>query len=195
MNVLGERKKGLLFVVSAPAGTGKTTLVRMLLEEFDCVVQSISFTTRHPRPMEVSGKDYHFISITEFEKKMEDGEFLEYAKVFGQYYGTSRKLLSDLQSQGKHVILVIDTQGALFIKKSLDAIFIFIHPPSIDVLRERLSRRKSETSEAIESRLSWAKKEMTLASEYDYEIVNDRLDTAYDVLRSILIAEEHRINH
>ncbi len=194
MKVLGEMKRGLLFIVSAPAGTGKTTLVRMILEEFPCVVQSVSFTTRRPRPLEVPGKDYHFITTLEFEQKIASGEFLEYAKVFGEYYGTSRKLLSDLQAEGKHVILVIDTQGALFLKKTIDAVFIFIQPPSLDVLRERLSHRKSETSDAIESRLSWAKKEMSLAPQYDYQIVNDRLDTAYDVLRSVLIAEEHRTN-
>lgn len=185
-------KKGLVFVVSAPAGTGKTTLVRMLLEEFHSVVESVSFTTRAPRPNEVPSRDYNFISPEEFEEKIDEGEFLEYAQVFGHYYGTSSKFVEAQRQKGKHVILVIDTQGALQLKGKIDAIFIFISPPSLEELRSRLHRRKSESEEAIVQRLSWAEKEMALASQYDYHIVNDNLKTAYDVLRSILIAEEHR---
>ncbi len=188
-------KKGLVFVVSAPAGTGKTTLVRMLLEEFHHhAVESISFTTRPPRSNEVAGRDYNFITTSEFEQKIEEGEFLEYAQVFGNYYGTSRKFVQAQQEKGKHVILVIDTQGALQLRGQLEAVFIFISPPSLEELRSRLYRRKSETEEAIEHRLSWAEKEMALSKKYDYHIVNDHLKTAYDVLRSILIAEEHK-NH
>lgn len=187
------RKKGIIFVISAPAGTGKTTLVRMLQNEFENVIESVSYTTRQPRPQEIPGKDYLFISHSEFEKKIESGEFLEYAKVFGQYYGTSRKFLAEQQKLGKHVVLVIDTQGAMQLKGKLDAVFIFIRPPSMEVLFDRLSARKSESSEAIQERLLWAEKEMGYASSYDYEIVNDRLDHAYDVLRSIVIAETHRL--
>lgn len=192
MKVLGELKQGLIFIISAPAGTGKTTLVRKLQEEFSCVVESISYTTRLPRPLEVPDKDYHFITVSEFEQKIQEGEFLEYAKVFGHYYGTSRKFLGVQRSLGNHIVLVIDTQGAMYLKQSLDAVFIFICPPNLDTLKERLLARKSENSKAIEERLLWAKKEMEQAQYYDYKIVNDRLDTAYDVLRSILIAEEHR---
>ncbi|MGB7978420.1 MAG: guanylate kinase [Chlamydiales bacterium] len=185
-------KKGLVFVVSAPAGTGKTTLVRMLMEEFHHVVDSISYTTRLPRANEVPGRDYNFITVDEFKAKIAEGEFLEYAEVFHQFYGTSKKFVDGQQEKGKHVILVIDTQGALQLKGELDAVFIFISPPSLDELRARLCRRKSETEEAIETRLSWAEEEMALAGQYDYHIVNDHLKTAYDALRSILIAEEHR---
>lgn len=184
--------KGLVFVVSAPAGTGKTTLVRMLLDEFSSVVESVSFTTRHPRENEVAGRDYHFISKAEFRKKIEEGEFLEYAEVFGNYYGTSRKALEQQLGKGKHVILVIDTQGALQLKKKLDAVFIFVSPPSLEELRARLFQRRSESEESMEKRLSWAEKEMELLLQYDYHIVNDQLKVAYDALRSILIAEEHR---
>ncbi len=183
---------GLVFVISAPAGTGKTTLVRMLMEEFQRVVESVSFTTRPPRENEVPERDYHFISEAEFEKKIKEGEFIEYAKVFGNYYGTSMKFLESQQEKGKHVILVIDTQGALQLKKKLDAVFIFISPPSLEELRARLYRRRSESEEAIEHRLSWAEKEMALAPKYDYHIVNDNLKVAYEALKSILIAEEHR---
>ncbi len=185
-------KKGLVFVISAPAGTGKTTLVRMLRDEFHNVVESISYTTRAPRANEIPGRDYNFITIWEFEQKIGEGEFLEYAQVFHQYYGTSSKFVEGQQEKGKHVILVIDTQGALQLKGKLSAIFVFISPPSLDELRARLYRRKSETEEAIETRLSWAEKEMALAKDYDYHIVNDNLKAAYDVLRAILIAEEHR---
>lgn len=185
-------KKGLVFVVSAPAGTGKTTLVRMLLEEFHHVGISVSFTTRPPRINEVPDRDYVFIDLPQFEKKIEEGEFLEYAKVFNNYYGTSRKFVEAQQEKGKHVILVIDTQGAQHIRKQLDAIFIFISPPSLEELRTRLCRRMSETEDAIEHRLSWAEKEIAMAPKYDYHIVNDHLKVAYDALRSILIAEEHR---
>lgn len=185
-------KKGLVFVISAPAGTGKTTLVRMLLEEFHSAVESVSFTTRTPRAGEVEGRDYYFINQKEFEKKIDAGEFLEYAKVFDNFYGTSRKTVEHLQEKGKHVILIIDTQGALQLMGKVEASFIFISPPSLEELRSRLYRRRSESDEAIEQRLSWAEKEMELAKRYDYHIVNDQLKVAYEALRSILIAEEHR---
>lgn len=186
-------RKGTLFVISAPAGTGKTTLVRMLLEEFHHrVVESVSYTTRFPRPNEVPGRDYHFISAEEFQKKISEGEFLEYAQVFGNYYGTSRKAVEAQQEKGKHVVLVIDTQGALQLKDKLEAVFIFISPPSLEELKARLHRRKSESDEAIDHRLSWAEKEMALSGHYSYHIVNDNLKVAYDALRSILIAEEHK---
>ncbi len=182
----------MVFVVSAPAGTGKTTLVRMLRDEFACVVESVSYTTRQPRPNEIPGRDYYFITVAEFEKKIEEGEFLEYAKVFDNYYGTSRKFVEAQQEMGKHVILVIDTQGALQLRDFYEAIFIFISPPSIAELRARLYGRKTDADEVIEHRLSWAEREMALASRYDYHVVNENLQTAYAVLRSILIAEEHR---
>jgi guanylate kinase len=184
--------KGLLFVVSAPAGTGKTTLVRMLLDEFHHVVESVSMTTRAPRHNEVPGRDYVFVSTKEFKEKIKEGEFLEHAKVFDHYYGTSRKFVDAQRQKGKHVVLVIDTQGALQLKKIVDAVFIFISPPSIEELRARLCRRKTETEEDIEHRLSWAEREMALAGQYDYHIVNDHLKVAYEALRSILIAEEHK---
>jgi len=190
--LLGELSEGLIFVVSAPAGTGKTTLVRMLCDEFDCVKESVSFTTRPARANEVPGRDYHFISTAEFEQRIANNDFLEYAKVFSHYYGTSRSYVEEQRKQGNHVILVIDTQGALQLMGSLDAQFIFLIPPSMNELRRRLENRKSESPEVIEERLSWAQREIAIAERYDYQIVNDHLKTAYEVLRSILIAEEHR---
>lgn len=189
---LGNLKKGLLFVLSAPAGTGKTTLAHMLKEEFECVVISISYTTREIRPDEKNGVDYNFISKEEFEGKIVKGDFLEYAQVFEHYYGTDRKFVENLQKQGKHVLLVIDTQGAMKIKSKVEATFVFINPPSFEELRKRLTERNTETENNVEERLSWAKNEMEVGKSYDYHIINEDLNTAYDFLRSVLIAEENR---
>lgn len=190
--ILGNLKKGLLFVVSAPAGTGKTTLTHMLVKEFSCVVQSISCTTRILRQNEVPGEHYHFLKREEFEKKIELGEFLEYAKIYDDYYGTSAQWIEKQQNQGKHVVLVIDTQGAMQIKKKCEATTVFILPPSLKILRERLIQRGTESGKDIEKRLDWAKHEMKVATDYDYLIINDNLDIAYHALKSLVIAEEHR---
>jgi guanylate kinase len=125
-----------------------------------------------------------------------NGDFLEYAEVFGYYYGTSRSYVFKEQKKGKHVFLVIDTQGAMQLKnEQFPAIYIFLSPPSLEELKERLIKRKTESIEAIEKRLSWAKKEIAMADNYDYHIVNDHLENAYVILRSIVIAEEHRVRH
>lgn len=192
MPLPGTAKKGLVFIVSAPAGTGKTTLVHRLLEEFPSVVRSVSFTTRPPRDGEVHGSDYHFLTRPEFEEKVAAEEFLEYVQLYNDYYGTSKSWVENQLNQGRHVVLVIDVQGALKLKKVLDAVYIFIKPPSLDVLRKRLVNRRTESLERIEQRLEWANKEIEEARHYDYQIVNDDLDAAYQVLRSILIAEEHK---
>lgn len=191
--LLGNGKMGLAFVVSAPAGTGKTTLVHMLTQEFPCVIESISYTTRSQRPEEISGVHYHFVSKEEFESKIAANDFLEFVELYGCYYGTSHHTVQDLQRQGKHVILVIDTQGAQQLKTWFSATFIFLQPPSLQVLRERLVQRKTESSDVIEKRLAIAQKEIEASCHYDYCIINDDLATAYQVLRSILIAEEHRV--
>jgi len=193
MGVLGGLKKGLLFVLSAPAGTGKTTLVKMLTQEFSSISKSISFTTRAPRSEEVQDKDYHFITEAEFKKKVAAGEFLEHAEVFGHHYGTSKVTVEKELAKGKHLILVIDTQGAMKIKKLMKAIFIFLSPPNFDELKKRLEGRHSETEAAIALRLAWARKELLVKDQYDYQIVNENLQTAYEILRAILIAEEHRV--
>ncbi len=190
--VLGKLSYGLSFVISAPAGTGKTTLSQMLRQEFPCIVESISYTTRKPRANEVKGVDYFFISEEEFKAKIQAQEFLEYAKVFDHYYGTSKSFVESERKKGHHVVLVIDTQGAMQIKSKLDVISIFVLPPSIEELERRLRMRKTDTDEAIAKRLSWAEKEMQMAPFYDYQIVNFDLKKAYDVLRSIVISEEHR---
>jgi len=194
--LLGNLSKGKIFVVSAPAGTGKTTLVQMLTKEFPCVVENISYTTRAIRPGEISGVHYHFITKNEFEQKIKNQEMLEYATIYGYYYGTALQSINELQKQGKHVVLVIDTQGALLLMERLknQATFIFIAPPSLESLQQRLIKRRTDSPESVEIRLNWAKKELESAAQYDYCIVNDDLATAYQVLRSIVIAEEHRID-
>lgn len=192
--LIGSIKKGFVIVVSAPAGTGKTTLVRMLVNEFpEQVIQSISCTTRSPREGEIDGKDYVFLKEEAFQKRVESGEFLEYADVFDYRYGTLRGVVENQLENGRHVVLVIDTQGALILREKIKALFIFIAPPSIDTLKERLESRQTETEEVIEKRLAWAREELNQASYYDYKIVNDDLNTAYVALKSIIIAEEHRI--
>lgn len=192
-DVLGNLKKGLVFIISAPAGTGKTTLVQMLTKEFPCVVASVSHTTRGPRSGEVDGTHYHFVSEDTFLECIAKGEFLEYVQLYDSYYGTSRVWMEEQLEKGRHVLLVIDTQGARQLKGKLEAVSIFIAPPSLEELEHRLIKRQTEEKETVAKRLKWAKEEMALQYFYDYRIVNDDLEGAYQVLRSILIAEEHRL--
>jgi guanylate kinase len=191
-SLLGETNEGLVFIVSAPAGTGKTTLVQRLVHEFPSIIANISYTTRQPRAGEIEGVHYHFISDSEFEAKITANDFLEYVNLYGTYYGTSHQWIQEQQQKGKHVVLVIDTQGALQLKGRIPAILIFIRPPSIEVLRSRLMQRQSETAEMIEKRVAWAQRELEAARQYDYQLINDDLDIAYQILRSIFIAESHR---
>jgi guanylate kinase len=193
MGLIGELKRGLVFILSAPAGTGKTTLVQRLVNEFPSVVASISYATRKPRAGEVNGIDYFFVSEEEFQSRIDNGEFLEYVKLYDDYYGTSRLWVEKQLGQGRHVFLVIDTQGALSLKDKIKATYIFVSPPSLEVLEKRLQARKTESQVVIQKRLAWAEREMAATHAYNYLIVNDELDEAYQVLRSIVIAEEHRI--
>ncbi|MBA3816901.1 MAG: guanylate kinase [Parachlamydiaceae bacterium] len=193
MKLLGNLKQGLVFILSAPAGTGKTTLVQKLVTEFPVVVANVSYTTRAPRTGEINGSHYHFVTEADFLARIAKGEFLEYVQLYGDYYGTSQLWLEEQLAHGKHVFLVIDTQGAKLLKEKINAIHIFVSPPSLEVLEKRLQSRKTEPESVIQKRLDWAKQEMLAKNAYDYLIINDDLDTAYQVLRSIVIAEEHRI--
>lgn len=194
--ILGNLSRGSAFVLSAPAGTGKTTLVRMLTEEFNCIEESISYTTRAPRGTEEEGKDYFFLSLDAFKKKIVQGEFLEYAEVYGHFYGTSKEQLEKRLDSGKHVFLVIDTQGAISLQKmGFKASYIFISPPSVEVLKERLDKRRTESEANRIERLSCAEKEIQLSMLYDFRIVNCDLNVTYTVLKSIVVAEEHRVKN
>lgn len=191
--LINNQQEGLVFIISAPAGTGKTTLVQLLTREFPNVIASVSYTTRQPREGEVNGTHYHFVTRDDFESRIAASDFIEYVNLYGYYYGTSREWIINQQKQGKHVVLVIDTQGALQLKGRLTAVSIFIKPPSLNILRGRLANRKTETPDMIEKRLDWAKTELKAIPYYDYLIVNDDLQIAYQVLRSIIIAESHRV--
>jgi guanylate kinase len=192
VGMLGNLPRGLIFIVSAPAGTGKTTLVDRLCAELPEVRRSISCTTRAAREGERDGEAYRFLSTEQFVSHEARGEFLECAQVFGNLYGTLRSDVEAILDRGQHVVLVIDTQGALQLRDKVEAITIFLMPPSLDALKERLEKRGSDSAESIAVRLAWAQHELELAQRYDYIVCNDRLDTAYAVLRSIVIAEEHR---
>lgn len=185
-------KKGNIFIISAASGTGKTTLVSRLLSHHKDIRVSISHTTRPPRQGETDGRHYHFVNTAQFEKLIHDAAFLEYAKVFGNYYGTSIQSVENLQKQGHDVILEIDVQGAEQIRRSLpQAISIFILPPSFQALSERLRNRATDTSDVIEQRLSKAREEIEQALLFDYLVVNDNLDEAENNLLHII--KSHRL--
>jgi guanylate kinase len=191
--MLNKRTTGITFVLSAPAGTGKSTLVDMLTKEFPHVIRSISYTTRPPRPGEIDGVHYFFISDSEFDKKIAENDFVEHITLFGHRYGTSKAFLKKAKNDGKHVFLVIDTQGAIGLMGKSPAVFIFLMPPTLEELQKRLATRGTETDQIQAIRLNEAKREIEAAKNYDYIVVNDDLQKAYTALRSIVIAEEHRV--
>ena len=189
-----KRTEGLLFVVSAPSGAGKTTLGRAITDSLGNITHSISYTTRKPRPGEIDGRDYFFVTEERFKNMIEAGDFAEWAEVHSHLYGTSRRVLEDVMGRGIDVILDIDTQGAMQIKeKFATAVFIFIMPPSLDILEERLRNRKSDNEEEIKKRMRRAREEIRDYAKYDYIIVNRDFDRALNELRSIFIAERSRI--
>lgn len=183
---------GKLFVLSAPAGTGKTTLVKMLTGEFDTVLQSISYTSRSPRPGEKDGIEYNFVSKEQFQERLQENAFLEHAQVYDDFYGTDKQWVEERLKEGKHVFLVIDTQGAEAVMQKMPCITIFVSPPSIDELHQRLLQRGTESESALAKRLEWSRRELAKAPYYQYHIINDDLHAAYEVLRSIVIAEDHK---
>lgn len=183
-------KKGICLVLSAPSGGGKTTMIRALTSRFTTLKHSISYTTRQPRSVTGDEQDYNFISREQFESMVKNDAFLEWAEVHGKMYGTARKDLTSLLDDGFDVVMDIDVQGAEQLMQSLkDAVYVFILPPSLKILEDRLRRRRSETQENLDRRIENARHELTRVSEYDYVVVNDDLDHAIDQLRSILIAE------
>ena len=182
--------KGLLIVVSGPSGCGKGTILAEILND-EKFFYSISATTRNPRPGEVDGVNYHFLTKEKFENLIETDGMLEYASYCDKYYGTPRKPVEDMLNEGRHVILEIEVQGAMKIKeKCPDAKFIFILPPSLKELRKRLNKRGTESEEVIEKRLNEATSEINQAYKYDYTLINGDLSEAVDDLLAIIRAEE-----
>lgn len=183
---------GLLIVVSAPSGCGKGTILSKVLER-DNFYYSVSATTRSPREGEVNGVNYHFMDKPRFEELINSGGMLEYAQYCGNYYGTPAKAVEDKLKEGKDVLLEIEVQGAMKIKeKCPEAVFIFIMPPSAETLRHRLEKRGTEAPEVIEKRVREAQREMERAPDYDYIVVNDKLEEAVDDFLAVVRAEKLR---
>ncbi len=188
-----KRKQGLLFVVSAPSGAGKTSLCKAITDSLENLTHSISYSTRKPRPGEIDGRDYYFVSQARFQEMIGAGDFAEWAEVHANLYGTSRRVLVDMISKGVDIILDIDTQGARQIKAKFDAaVFIFIMPPSLAILEERLRNRRSDQEEEIERRMLRAREEIEDYGMYDYIVFNRDFDRALTELRSIVVAERCR---
>ncbi len=182
--------RGNLFIVSAPSGAGKTSLLKRLRTELEGVVISISHTTRPQRPGEIHGQDYYFVSKKEFEEMLAEEAFLEHARVFGHYYGTSRQVVTENLKKGMDVILEIDWQGARQVKvKMPESHSVFILPPSTEVLRERLCSRGQDSPEIIARRMREAKAEISHYKEYDYLVVNDEFEQALMELKSIVVCQ------
>ncbi len=189
--ILGPRK-GIVFVVSAPSGAGKTTLVSEVLSTFQNEISRVvTCTTREPRSGEIEGKDYLFLSEAEFEKKRLNGEFLESTRTYDHSYGTLKKSVEDLKRDG-HVFLVIDVKGALSIMKELDCVTIFISPPTLQELERRMRSRMQDSEDEMNKRILHADTELAKASFYDYHLVNDDFSVAVEIIKSIIIAESFR---
>ncbi len=181
-----SRRRGRLVVISAPSGAGKTTLVRGLIERDARFVFSVSYTTRPKRPTEQDGVDYHFVTREAFEALRRDGEFLEFAQVFDNYYATGRQAVEDLLAAGKHVIVEIDWQGAQQVRARVpDCVSIFIVPPSVRALEQRLRARKTDSEAVIRRRLRDSMDDLAHWDEFDYIVVNDDLATALDELAGL----------
>lgn len=183
----------MVFIISAPSGSGKSTLVKMLLESVEALDFSISYTTRAPRKGEREGESYHFVSREQFTAMRDRGEFLEFAEVFGHFYGTARAALDEAKSRGRDLVLDIDVQGAAQLKKRLpEAVSVFILPPSREELEKRLRSRSLDDEAVIARRLRDASREIQNYSAYDYILVNDHLERSAERLRGILLAERCR---
>tara|TARA_R110002095_G_scaffold179047_2_gene156207 strand:- start:628 stop:1242 length:615 start_codon:yes stop_codon:yes gene_type:complete len=186
--------KGTLYILSAPSGAGKTSLVKALISQDPLTCVSVSHTTRAPRPGEIDGKDYHFTKHCEFEQMIADTDFLEHARVFTNHYGTSRRWVETALAAGNDVILEIDWQGAQQVRKLMpESVSIFILPPSLDALRQRLNNRGQDAVEIINQRMAEAVSEMSHYQEFDYLIINDQFDLSLTELQAIFIAKRQLI--
>ncbi len=194
--MIKENEQGLLIVVSGPSGCGKSTLNQKLIDSRNDTVMSISDTTRSPRGEEKDGTDYNFISTEEFEQKIKENKYLEYAIVHSnKYYGTPIEHIDEILSKGKNIILEIDIEGARKVnEKRPDAVFIFIMPPSMEILKKRLIGRKTETKEQVVERFKTAYKEINEVSKYNYVIVNDDIEESLLKMNSIIECEKCRVD-
>ena len=196
MSIIKTKNKGLLIVVSGPSGAGKGTINGELLKRNKNIWMSTSMTTREPRGTEENGKEYFFVSKEEFEERIKNDQFLEYAIVHsGKYYGTQKDKIYDKLDQGIDVILEIDIQGALSIQNKIsDAVFIFIMPPSMEILKERLTNRGTESEEKVLERFQTAYKEINAYTKYNYVVVNDEVENAVNKVEAIIKAEKCRVD-
>ena len=185
---------GNLFIISAPSGTGKTTILKKIIAEMDNIAFSVSHTTRVPRPVERDGIDYYFVNYDTFINMQQQNHFLEWAEVHGNLYGTSSRAVQEAKELGLDLILDIDVQGARQVKEKLGhkGVFVFIAPPSLEELARRLAGRSTESEYVITTRLKNAREEMKSIDKYDYVIINDTVAEAVEVLKSIIIAERSR---
>lgn len=192
---MDNKGRGLLIVISGPSGAGKGTICKSFLKRNPEVAISVSATTRSPRAGEVEGINYYFMSKDDFKKKIQDNDFLEYAEVYDNFYGTPKSNVEELLERGKDVILEIDIQGALKVKENTEeGVFIFILPPSMEELKARIIKRGSETPESLMKRFKSAYKEINFISRYNYAVVNDEVETAVEKLEAIINAEKCRVD-
>jgi len=186
--------KGLLIVVSGASGTGKGTICKRILADLPEVAYSISATTRKPRPGEVDGKEYYFLSVEEFKAWIAEEKFLEYAEVYGNFYGTPLNKIEERLNRGEDILLEIDVQGALEVKRKCpDGVYIFLLPPSLEELKSRIEGRGTETADSLARRLKNAVAEIKIGLEYDYAVVNDTIDNAVEQIKAILTAERLKV--
>lgn len=193
---MSETRKGMLLVISGPSGTGKGTLIKMLMEQDPTLVFSVSATTRAPREGEINGVHYHFVSDEKYDQLVAEGAFVEYANVHGKRYGTLRSEVYDRLERGENVVLDIDVQGALnVIATEKDKVSIFLLPPSLKELRRRLTDRGTETPEQIETRMHNAIWEISQKDKYEYKVINDDMNACLRTLQTIIEAERHATAH
>ena len=187
-------RKGLLIVVSGASGTGKGTVCKKILADLPEVAYSISATTRKPRPGEIDGKEYYFLSVEEFKAWIAEEKFLEYAEVYGNFYGTPLNKIEERLNRGEDILLEIDVQGALNVKRKCpDGVYIFLLPPSLEELKSRIEGRGTENPESLARRLKNAVAEIKIGLEYDYVVVNDTIDNAAEQIQAILTAERLKV--
>lgn len=194
MEPLTQQRRGMVFVISGPSGVGKTSLCKQILATVPYVTQSVAYTTRTARPHEQDGREYHFVSREVFEQRIAAGDFLEWAQVHTDLYGTSRHQVEEVTAAGKDILLAIDVQGAAKLRVgAIDAVFIFVLPPNWETLEVRLRGRGSEPPDVRARRLEVARQELEHYTQYEYVVWNEQLPTAVETLRAIMITEHHRI--